>query len=214
MKVFKFEVDEKYAQQTNEMLRDSRRLRLSGIIMALILLVLGGVFWYLAEGAVWGWITAIIFAILAIVFLAISFTVPKKVGNAQHLYDTYPLAPAVIAEVNPRDVVIMALVNTNVDPERPPRWGLALRTINRLAGHERTLGTEIPVAAVHGQRTLKDQEHWDQISPMPIAWGTQDMDVVNTARRAIPHEQWTRLEKARKRYEEVKATRNNLLILQ
>lgn len=213
MKVFKFEVDEQYAKQNNEMLRDSRRLVLSGVVFAIILLIVGLVAWFLADGAAWGWITAIVFAVMAVIFVAISLAVPKKMGGAQELYDTYPLAPAVVAEVNARDVVIMALVNTNVDPQRPPRWGLALRTINRLGGHDRKLGTQLPVAAVHGQRTMRDQDHWDEISPMPIAWGTQDFHVVEEARKSIPQDQWVKLEKGRKRYEEVKQTRNNLLIL-
>lgn len=213
MKVFKFEVDEQYAKQNNEMLRDSRRLVLSGVVFAIILLIVGVVAWFLADGAAWGWITAIVFAVMAVIFVAISLAVPKKMGGAQELYDTYPLAPAVVAEVNARDVVIMALVNTNVDPQRPPRWGLALRTINRLGGHDRKLGTQLPVAAVHGQRTMRDQDHWDEISPMPIAWGTRDFHVVEEARKSIPQDQWVKLEKGRKRYEEVKQTRNNLLIL-
>ncbi|MGD7001928.1 DUF3239 domain-containing protein [Corynebacterium halotolerans] len=213
MKVFKFEVDEQYAKQNNEMLRDSRRLVLSGVVFAIILLIVGLVAWFLADGAAWGWITAIVFAVMAVIFVAISLAVPKKMGGAQELYDTYPLAPAMVAEVNARDVVIMALVNTNVDPQRPPRWGLALRTINRLGGHDRKLGTQLPVAAVHGQRTMRDQDHWDEISPMPIAWGTQDFHVVEEARKSIPQDQWVKLEKGRKRYEEVKQTRNNLLIL-
>lgn len=213
MKIFKFEVDESYAQKTNEMVRDSRRLVISGFVFSAILLVIGLVAWFLADGEAWGWITAIVFAVMAVVFVAVSLAVPKKMGTAQDLYDNYPLAPAVIVEVNARDVVIMALVNTNVNPELPPRWALALRTINRLGGHNRKLGTQLPVAAVHGKRTMKDQDHWDQISPMPIAWGTPDFDVVEIARKAIPQDQWVRLEKNRKRYETVKGTRNNLLVI-
>lgn len=213
MKVFKFEVDEKYAKQNNEMLRDSRRLVLSGIVFSIILAAIGLVAWFLADGAAWGWITAIVFVILALVFVGISFAVPKKMGTAQQLYDTYPLAPAVVAEVNPRDVVIMALVNTNVNPDLPPRWALALRTINRLGEHPRKVGTHLPVAAVHGKRTVQDQDHWDQISPMPITWGTPDIDVVEQARKSIPQQQWEKLNKNRRRFEDVKKARNNLLLL-
>ena len=52
-------------------------------------------------------------------------------------------------------------------------------------GVKRTVGTKIPVAAVSGQRTSSDKDHWQQISPMPIAWGTPDAEVVTMARKSI-----------------------------
>ena len=48
---------------------------------------------------------------------------------------------------------------------------------------------------------------------MPIAWATPDAEVVDKAREAIPQEQWQKLEKARKRYDEAKETPYNLLTL-
>lgn len=213
MKVFKFEVDEAFAKKNNEMLRDNNRFKLSGAVFSLVLLAFGGLMWWLADGAAWGTITALVFAVLAVIFLLVTFMAPKKMGSPQQIYDSYPLAASVIVESNARDAVIMALVNSNVDPELPPRWALSLRTINRTGVHQKKLGTQIPVAAVHGQRTSKDPHHWAQILPMPIAWGTPDEDVVNQARKSVPHEQWVLLEKNRKRFEEVKGTRNNFLVL-
>ena len=215
MKVFKFEVDEAFAKRNNEMLKDTRRLQSSAAVFGVILLGLAAaLYFWVGQGEVWGLaggIVALTFALLSF-FLAVA--VPRKVGGAQQLYDTYPLAPAVIAETNERDYVIMALVNTNVDPKLPPRWGAALRTVTRINGiKDPKLGTRIPVAAVQGRRSVRDEEHWDEISPMPIAWGTPDEDVVNTARRAIPEDQWARLDKARKRLDDAKATRYNLLVL-
>lgn len=39
MKIFKFEVDEAFAKKHNELLKDSGRLRLSGLIMGLLLVI-------------------------------------------------------------------------------------------------------------------------------------------------------------------------------
>ncbi|MDO5513147.1 DUF3239 domain-containing protein [Corynebacterium sp.] len=215
MKVFKFAVDEAFAKKNNEMLKDTRRLQVSAIVFGIILAIVSALlFAFLWTDSAWGLVGGIITLTFALLCFFLAIIVPRKVGGAQELYDTYPLAPAVIAEVNERDFVIMALVNTNVNAAAPPRWGAALRTVTRIEGiKEPKLGTRIPVAAVQGRRSVGEQEHWDEISPMPIAWGTPDQEVVTTARKAIPEDQWARLDKARKRLDEVKDTTYNLLVL-
>ena len=215
MKVFKFQVDEPFAKKNNEMLKDTRRLQISAIIFGILLLVgAAALFAWWGQGSAIGLIGGIIALTFGLLCFFLAVVVPRKVGGAQQLYDSYPLAPAVIAEVNERDVVLMALVNTNVDPSLPPRWGAALRTVTRIEGiSEPKLGQRVPVAAVQGRRSVGDQEHWDEISPMPIAWGTPDQEIVTAARKAIPEDQWARLDKARKRLDEAKNTRFNLLVL-
>ncbi|KQB83485.1 DUF3239 domain-containing protein [Corynebacterium oculi] len=209
---FSFTVDEAWAKKNNELLRDTRRLRLSAFLLGAVLLAAGlGIANFV--GGVGGIIVAGIFAVLAIVFVIIGIIAPAKVGGAQQLYDAYPLTPAIIAEVNARDIVLMALVNTSLDPHKPPRWGLALRTVTSIKGHERKQGTRVPAVAVAGRRTTRNEGFWDEVTPMPIAWGTPDPDVVTAARKAIPHQQWDILEKNLKNLDKVKATRLNLLVL-
>lgn len=213
MKIFKFEVDEAFAKKNNELLRDSARLRISGLVLGLLLVVGGAALW-MGVDAAWAFTIGLGMILFGIIVAIIGVVASRKVGTAQELYDTYPLAPAVIAEVNERDMVLMALVNTNVDPNLPPRWGACLRTVSRIPGlRKRTVGTKIPVAAVSGQRSTKGSDHWQQITPMPIAWGTPDAETVTIARKAIPDDQWNRLERARKRLNDVKATRYDLLVL-
>ncbi len=210
MKIFKFDVDESFAKSNNELLRDSNRLRVSGLIFGLILVIAGAAVWWRFS---WGITLGLGLILFGIVVAIVGVAAASKVGTAQSLYDSYPLAPAVIAEVNERDTVLMALVNTNVDPSLPPRWGACLRTVSAIPGVQRTVGTKVPVAAVSGQRSSSDKEHWQQISPMPIAWGTPDAETVTIARKSIPQDQWQRLERARKRLSDVKATRYDLLVL-
>ena len=210
MKIIKFDVDESFAKSNNELLRDSNRLRVSGLIFGLILVIAGAAVWWRFS---WGITLGLGLILFGIVVAIVGVAAASKVGTAQSLYDSYPLAPAVIAEVNERDMVLMALVNTNVDPSLPPRWGACLRTVSAIPGVQRTVGTKVPVAAVSGQRSSSDKEHWQQISPMPIAWGTPDAETVTIARKSIPQDQWQRLERARKRLSDVKATRYDLLVL-
>ncbi|KIH74111.1 DUF3239 domain-containing protein [Corynebacterium glutamicum] len=210
---FSFDVDESYAKKNNEILRDAKRLQISALCLELILGG-GAVAVYLfSNGAVWMWMIAIVMVFLALLSFIMIPVIPRQMGNAQTLYDNYELAPAIIAEVNPRDVVLLALVNRNVDPEAKPEWALATRTIVRVGAHERRLGERIPSVAITGRRTVKDQDHWDEISPMPITWGTTDKDIIREAEKTIPHELWAKLEKNRGKLEDVKKTPNNLFKL-
>ena len=48
MKIFKFDVDESFAKANNELLRDSNRLRISGLVLGILLITAarpsGGIF--------------------------------------------------------------------------------------------------------------------------------------------------------------------------
>lgn len=212
MKIFKFEVDEAFAKKHNELLRDSKRLLMSGLIMGVLLVIIGAALWYFVESA-WGFTVGLGIILFGIMCAVVGVLSSRKVGTAQQLYDSYPLAPGVIAEVTDREMYLLALVNTNVDPEAEPRWGAALRRVNSIPGVDRKVGTKVPVAAIGGHHTNSDKNHWQQISPMPIAWGTPDQEVVDIARKSIPKDQWQRLERARKRLSDVKATKFDLLVL-
>ena len=179
-----------------------------------LLLVLAGIATYMFIETEWRITVGLGLGLFGIMCAIVGVLAARKVGTAQELYNHYPLAPAVVVEVNERDMVLMALVNTNVDPNLPPRWAAALRTVTSIPGvTTRTVGTKVPVAAVSGQVNSTEREHWQQISPMPIAWGTPDQEVVNIARKSIPQEEWQILERARKRLTDVKATKFDLLVL-
>lgn len=215
MKVFKFEVDEAFAKQHNEMLRDSRRLLVSGLLFGGILVVAGVLVTWLVQPT-WSITVGIALILFGIIMAIVGVAGSKKVGTAQQLYDRYPLAPAVIAKVNERDVILMALVNAAIDPQAEPQPALALRTVTDIPGLEhKKVGAQIPVAAVAGrlQRNSSGPDTWAQISPMPIAWGTPEAEVVRIARTSIPHDQWTTLQKNIDRLDEVQDTRFDLLRL-
>lgn len=212
MPVFNFSVDEEYAKKHNELLKDTRRLQLSALLFALVQLAIG-VSVYLFVGGGLGLIVLAVFGVMALVSLALIFVIPQQVGDAAKLYGTYELVPAVIAKVNPRDLTVMALVNINVDPTAAPSYGLATRTITRLEGHERKVGERVPAVAVTGRRSTHAQTTWDQISPMPIAWGTPDKATVARAEKEIPADLWALLEKNIDKVDDVATTRYDLLPL-
>ncbi|MCK7638193.1 DUF3239 domain-containing protein [Corynebacterium pygosceleis] len=210
---FPFTVDETHNKANNELIRDSRRLVLSAGVFGLIqLAVAAGVLWYFG-GQPWVWMMAIALTVMALVSFGMMFVLPRKVGTAQELYDRYPLVPAVVAAVNERDLVLLALVDTTVDGNEESRWALAARTVTRLAGHPRKVGERVPSVAVAGQRNLSDREHWSEVTPMPIAWATPDRSVIDRASDTIPAAQWKRLEKSVSRLAEVRETPEDLLVL-
>ncbi len=214
MKVFRFNVDEAWAKEHNEMLRDTRSLVVSGISLFVISLLGAAAVWLLVDPASpWHLIGSLGLALFGIMMLIVALLIPRSMGTAQSLYDAHPLAPAIIAERRATDYTLLALVNANADPDTPPVWAATTCTVRSLPNTADTAGTEVPVAAVGGQRSIHDKNRWQVITPMPIAWGTPDASVVDAARRAVPREQWQMLDRAAGRLDEVKAAKNNLLVL-
>ncbi len=212
MNFFEFDVNEEHAKKNNELLKDTKRLQISAFLFGLILLAIGfGLKLYF--GGTLGILVIGTFGIMALISFILIIVIPKQVGNAQSLYRNYELCPAIIAQVNSRDMTLLALVNLNSNPELEPRWGLATRTVTRIEGHERREGERVPAVAITGRRSVKSQEKWDEISPMPIAWGTPNTEIIKAAGQAIPQEQWDLLENNANKAQEVLKTRFHLLEL-
>lgn len=212
MRNFHFTVDEAFNRSHNEYSKDVGRLQLSAGVLGLIMLAIAlSVFFFTTVG--WRYLVLIAFGAFAVFCFALVAILPRQIGGAQRLYDAYELVPAMIAEVNPRDLVLMALVNASVDPEALPRPALALRVVTRLEGHERKVGERVPAVAVSGRRSLGQTPTWEEVSPMPIAWATPDQTVLADAQRTIPESEWKKLEGLLPRLTDVQATKYNFLVL-
>lgn len=211
MRIFAFDVDQDYAKKHNELLRDTRRLQWSAFFFGILQLLVGaGILWWL-EGEI-GWIAFGVFAIFAVISFSMIGIIPRQVGNATQVYNTYPLAPAIIAEVHPRDVTLLALVDISTTGSAP-KWALAARTVSNIAGHKRVVGERVPVVAVSGRRAMSHQDTWDQVTPVPIAWATQDTKVIKEATRQVPAAEWEKLQQHSDQVAQVRATRFDLLPL-
>ena len=209
MTIFTFDVDADHARQNNELLKDARRLQISAVLFAAIL-VGSGVCLHRILGGVPGMMALGVLAVLALGSLALIVIIPRYVGDAESLYAKYPLCPAMIAKINSRDMVLLSLVNVNSDPDGAPRWALAARTVSRIEGHQRHTGERVPSVAVS---SMEQQAQFREVTPMPIAWGTTDPTVIRTAMRNIPEASWDLLRTNMSRLDEVLATPRNLLTL-
>lgn len=209
---FDFTVDEAHNDANNEYFRDGKRLRLSAAIMAVLLWVGGGLaLWMLGASGV-----GLFLGILSITFGTmcawVAVTLPGTTGTPQDLYDTWPLAPAMIAEVDPRTMTLMALVDTASEEGAEPRRALVLRTVSKVSGTPRTVGARVPSVAVGGKHR-RGRDHWDQITPVPIAWATPSSHIRRDAERAIPEGDWQVLRDNLDRIADVRATKFDLLVL-
>ena len=102
--------------------------------------------------------------------LIVALMLPKSVGKTQALYDAHPLAPAVITENVGTTLTLTTLVNMNASDCGPAHWALTSRVVKRIPNTHDTVGTKVPVVAVGGQRSTRDKNTWQVITPMPIAW--------------------------------------------
>lgn len=214
MQVFKFNVDEEFAKQHNEMIRNTRSLVISGISLFVLSLVAAVLIWLLVDpSSPWRLLGALGLALFGVMMLVVALVIPKSVGKTQQLYDAHPLAPAIITENAGTTLTLTALVNANVDSEVAPQWAITSLVVKPIPNTSDKTGTKVPVAAVGAQRSSHDKQHWQTITPMPIAWGTPDADVVAAARKAIPQEQWQQLERARKKDDLIQESKKSLTLL-
>ncbi|WP_291480546.1 DUF3239 domain-containing protein [Corynebacterium sp.] len=209
---FNFTVDEPFARKHNEFFRDARRFQWSAGLMGAIMVAAAVVLFVAVDGG-WTVIVGVAAAIMALICFVMVPVFPRQLGSPQQYYDAYDLAPTVVAQVNPRDVVLMALVDTAATGSASSRPALALRTVTSIPRVERTVGARVPSMAVTGMRSVGRQEYWEQVSPMPVAWGTQDRSVIAAAEQAVPESEWARLESLIDRLQDVQKTRHLLLEL-
>ena len=215
---FRVPVDENYARKHNEFFRDAKNLQISAGLLALILIAIIAILVYANgfTGRTIGFTLSLgLFALLCLIMIPI---LPRAMGSPQAYYDMYKLAPAVVAKVNPRDMVLLSLVDASLDAAQntSPNLlapALAVRTVSSIPGVPREVGARVPAMAVTSVQTNADKRHYQEVIPMPVAWGTPDESVWQDAERAIPTNQWKKLEGLIDRWEETQAQKRNLLLL-
>ncbi|WP_034987133.1 DUF3239 domain-containing protein [Corynebacterium jeikeium] len=210
---FHFDVDEEYARKHNEFLRDAKRMQVSAGVLAAVLAVIVAVL-LITAGFQW-WALAISFAlgVFALLCLILIPVLPRKMGTPQQYFDMYQLAPAMIAEVNARDMVLLMLVDASIEPAKTVP-ALAYRTVTSVPGVPREVGARVPSMAVTGYRPTRGPKVYEEISPMPVAWGTGDAKVWKRAERAIGTNLWNRLEGLLDQVDKAKQANRSVYILE
>ncbi|MEU5840723.1 DUF3239 domain-containing protein [Rhodococcus sp. NPDC047139] len=205
MRRFEFPVDLSHAKAVNQTLADVRRLRWSGIFVALVCAA-GAVGLFLV-GAGWSYIVAAVLAVAAVASAWVALWAPHKVGTIEQLYHDSPLVPAVVAAKRARGLTLLALVDI-AKPETSSRhFALVTRNVEAVPGHRIAIGERVPCVAVLSDRTTRNTSGmWQMVGPMPIAWGTRDQKVIADAVARIPDVEWRVLKDKLKMVDEVDAT--------
>lgn len=209
-----FPVDDAWVRKNNESLAEVRRLQWSAGILGVIVLAAGiGVLVY-SDLAEWGWIVAVMAGAFALGCLAMIGYIPRKMGSMAHTYATSELVPAIIAEVRPRGITLLALADRAVDRSAGRFPVLTARSCGEIPGHESRVGERVPCVAVVGNRSARDRDNLYQfISPMPVAWATPDTAVLRRLVKEIPAGEWEILRQNLDRVEEVSALPTSLIPL-
>lgn len=200
-------VDAAHNKIHNEFNRDAGRLKLSGYILTAVFIAAAIIVYFISGLTPTGLLFAASLLVVAALMLGSMIAVSRRIGDPQDLYDTYPLAPAIVAAKGDHDLTLMALVRIN---DAADRYALAVRPMKSL-GHPCTLGDRVATVAVPGRRSR--QGTLEEVSPMPIDWATPDTTVWKEAIKNIPGREWNLLEANKNRFEEVRSTRFNLLPL-
>ena len=207
-------VDDAWVRKHNESLSEIRRLQWSAALLGVIVLAAGVAVLVGSGFAAWGWIVGVMAGAFALGSLAMVAYIPRKMGSMQHTYATSELVPAMIAEVRPRGMTLLALVDRTVDRSAGKLPALVARSCGQIPGHESRVGERVPCVAVVGNRSARGKDNLYQfISPLPIAWATSDNAVRRRLEKEIPVGEWERLRQNLDRVSEVTALPAGLLPL-
>lgn len=209
-----FPVDDAWVRKNNESLTEVRRLQWSAGILGVVVLAAGlGVLVYSGFEA-WGWIVAVMAGMFALGCLAMIGYIPRKMGSMAHTYATSELVPAIVAEVRPRGLTLMALVDRAVDRSAGKLPALVARSCEKIPGHDLKVGERVPCVAVVGNRSARGRDNlYEFISPMPIAWATPDAAALRRLTREIPAGEWETVRQNLDRVTEVMGSPASILPL-
>ncbi|MDE1672413.1 MULTISPECIES: DUF3239 domain-containing protein [Nocardia] len=211
MRHFEFAVDREHANAVNEVFADLRRLRVMAIAAAVV--AASGAAFLIWLDHTWAYLVAVAFALGAVTALWVALWTPWH-SSIEKLYADGELVPAVVSDVRPSGVVLLALVDVSTPQEGARRYALVTRKVGVLPVHEAKVGERVPSVAVRTDRAPRPVgERWQSMSAMPIAWGTTDGSVIARARAAIGETEWRLLTDNLGLAEKVRHTTTKRLLL-
>ncbi len=187
MRRFEFPVDRGHARAVNQVVADTRRLRLGAFIAVIVLGLCTAVLIWLNHP--YSFLLAIATALGTVTALFAALWTPHR-ARIEKLYAEGELVPAVVSERLTRGAVLLILVDV-AKADADPRYALITRMVRVLPGHLIQPGEQVPSVTVRADRApLSTGGLGQSVSAMPVAWGTRDPAVLERARAAIPEAEW------------------------
>lgn len=186
-RAFEFVVDREHARAVNEVVADTRKLRVLAFTTTVVLgLGTAGLIWL---DHPYSFLLAVAFGLGTVTSLFVALWTPHR-ARIEKLYAEGELVPAIVSDRHPRGALLLALVNL-AKSGAAPRYALITRTVRSLPGHRSWPGEQIPSVTVRADRApLSVGGLRQSVGAMPIAWGTRDPEVIARARDAIPAAEW------------------------
>ncbi|MGL4306499.1 MAG: DUF3239 domain-containing protein [Mycobacteriaceae bacterium] len=192
MRTFIFDIDQPHLRAVNETRAQIRGLQISAIIFGC--LVATGFVALALWGKTWSIILSGLLTVISIGVVYVIVWAHKKIGSLDQLYQQSPLVPAIVAEVRPRGVTLLALVdlkNSAASLTSSSRFALVTRSVRDIPGHQKIIGEKVPSVSIFGATTAKeDSNHWGSASPIPLCWGTQSTRTLLDAQLQISAAEW------------------------
>lgn len=211
-RLFDFPVDSAWARKYNENLGEIRRLQVSAAILALLAAAAAVAGVLFIPDRIGGYMVAFVAGLFALGCLAMVFVIPRKMGAIDAIYARSELVPAMIANVHPHALTLVALVDLAVDRKVGSIPALVTLSCQKLPHHNRNVGEKVPCVAVAGNRSVRGKDNRYQfVSPMPIAWGTPDKGIVSEAKAQLPAREWDVVRRNLDRYEEIQTSRTRAI---
>lgn len=140
-------------------------------ILLFLVLAGGTAYFFIDDSKILGWIALVITLIYGFYLWVI--------GTPSKLYRNGTLAPAVVVNLNPVEVVVLAPMSMGV--EKGQRWGLRTIFLNKM-NDSFALGEELVCVVGYG-----DYHNWyyDEMFPRPLYYGFEDEAILKKAREML-----------------------------
>jgi hypothetical protein len=193
---FHFEINPKHAKKYNEFYKKDRKLSIQLILVGIGFGLLS--YWLYSFGTFWMILLGVITTLLFLILVLFGLLYFKKVGTPTSVLKRGVLNPGIIAEIDNNGIGLLILAE--VTAKSHPKWGLYSIRLKQLPTHDLKIGERVPVTCIYGA-TSDDGEYSTSISPYPIAWGTENINVVRQAALSINEFEWNALEKNIEKYD-------------
>lgn len=148
-----------------------------GVTLAAVAVVL-----WRANHGIWSAVVAL--PALVVLFFAFNYRQALS-GDA---YSSGLLVPGLLTSVEPLELVVAAEVETGgEDNPQGIVWGVRRVTLPQLTVHPEQVGEQVPCVVLFGS---SEAGVYTNFEPRPLAWGTDDMAVLQAAHAAIVATEW------------------------